>query len=73
MTKVLINQLFKALFTLATMVVLVRCSTCGKEFRTVTVQIGSKQATRSKDYSEKCTHCGATDTYWVTRLLWKDH
>ena len=35
--------------------VLVRCSNCGKEFRTMTVQIGSKQA--SKDFNEKCPHC----------------
>ncbi|CAN5528498.1 hypothetical protein BH18THE2_BH18THE2_42790 [soil metagenome] len=52
------------------MVVLVRCSNCGKEFRAVTVQIGSKQA--SKDFSEKCPHCGASNTYGTQDLLWKD-
>ena len=70
-TKVLINLLFKeGSFSLATMVVLVRCGNCGKEFPTVTVQIGSKQA--SKGFSEKCTHCGASNTYGTQDLLWKD-
>jgi hypothetical protein len=36
----------------------------------MTVQIGSKQA--SKDFSEKCTHCGASNTYGTQDLLWKD-
>ena len=70
MTKVLIDQLFKKELFTTGMVVLVRCSNCGKEFRTVTVQIGSKQA--SKDFSEKCTHCGASKTYGTQDLLWKD-
>ena len=50
--------------------VLVRCSNCGKEFRTMTVQIGSKQA--SKDFNEKCPHCGTSNTYGTQDLLWKD-
>ena len=54
------------------MVVLVKCSNCGKEFRAMTVQIGSKQAMRSKDYSEKCPHCGAANTFGTQDLLWKD-
>ena len=68
----LTGQLFKerVCYSSATMVVLVRCSNCGKEFRTVKVQIGSKQA--SKDFSEKCPHCGALNTYGTQDLLWKD-
>ena len=38
----------------------------------MTVQIGSKQAMRSKDYSEKCQHCGAANTFGTQDLLWKD-
>ena len=74
MTKVLIDRLFKELMCLAKLQwsVLVKCSNCGKEFRAMTVQIGSKQAMRSKDYSEKCPHCGAANTFGTQDLLWKD-
>jgi DNA-directed RNA polymerase subunit RPC12/RpoP len=56
------------------MVVLVRCSNCGKEFPTMTVQIGNKQAMRSngKNFSENCPHCGAPNTFGTQDLLWKD-
>ena len=68
----LTGQLFKERAVIAQLQwsVLVRCSNCGKEFRTVKVQIGSKQA--SKDFSEKCPHCGALNTYGTQDLLWKD-
>ncbi|HKG87425.1 MAG TPA: hypothetical protein VKA95_03800 [Nitrososphaeraceae archaeon] len=58
------------------MVVLVRCSGCRKEFPTTTVQIGSEQAMRSnmgKDFSEKCPHCGAPNTFGTQDLLWRDN
>ena len=57
------------------MVVLVKCSNCGKEFRPTTVQIGSKQTMRSnggKDFSEKCPHWGVPNTFGKEDLLWKD-
>jgi hypothetical protein len=38
----------------------------------MTVQIGSKQAMSSKDFSEKCSHCGAPNTFGTQDLLWKD-
>jgi predicted nucleic acid-binding Zn-ribbon protein len=53
------------------MVVLVRCSGCRKEFPTTTVQIG--RSNMGKDFSEKCPHCGAPNTFGTQDLLWRDN
>lgn len=72
-----LSKLFKELgsYSLDAMVVMVKCSNCGNEFRSRMVQTGDEETMRSSNFTslnENCPRCNIRLTYSSQDLLWKE-